>query len=420
MAITIVSMPEEYTPAYNEQYIVASGTNTAQTNFKYVVTLTIDGAALPSQKFPPRPDNSFLYYNPQRIVEAYIKNDYQFDIDKPTMATDSIKKIIVSVTEEYGSPVSGFTGTSGDYYAWNASYQAHDFAAYTYTAGTLMKALTLAPVSPQVAAIPSSDTINYNTKYLMKSWLMPFGTGLANAGYQLEVVCYDAANNLIQDTWIYNSYYIGTIPNRYIVNVNCSPYGLNLIKTNNPGNIISQYDPLLDVVPATTVRYLYKWFNPTPTVNSIQHEVIINDFCSIHDLYILHFLNRLGNYDSFTFNLVSIDETKKETKEYRNNPMYLDTTNDLVYVNSKSDRQNYNTVLTNKLTLNSDWVNDVQYAWLKDMFTSPSIKLEDANGNLFAVTCTMKDYKKRKVVNDKIFNVTIEVEFDYQDIRQRG
>lgn len=413
-------MPEEYTPAYNEQYIVASGTNTAQPNFKYVVTLTIDGAALPSQKFPPRPDNSFLYYNPQRIVEAYVKNDYMFDIAEPTPAVDSIKKIIVSVTEEYGSPVSGFSGTSGDYYAWNGAYSAHDFAAYTYTAGSLMKALTMATVSPQVASTPSSDTINYNTKYLMKAWLMPFGTGIAAAGYQLNVVCYDAANTLIQDTWIYNDQYAGTIPNRYIVNVNCSPYGLNLIKTNNPGNILSQYDPLLDVVPATTVKYLYKWFNSTPTVNSIQHEVIINDFCSIHDLYVLHFLNRLGNYDSFTFNLVSIDETKKETKEYRNNPMYLNTSNNLVYSKSKSDRQNYNTVLTNKVTLNSDWVTDVQYEWLKDLFTSPSIKLEDASGNLYAVTCTMKDYKQKKVVNDKIFNVTVEVEYDYQDVRQRG
>lgn len=420
MAITLVSMPEEYTPAYNEQYIVASGTNTAQTNFKYVVTLTIDGTALPSQKFPPRPDNSLLYYNPQRIVESYVKNDYQFDIDEFVAATDSIKKVIVSIDEEYGSPVSGFTGTSGDYNVWNASYQAHDFSSFVYTSGSLMKELTLAPVSPSTPSIPSSDTINFDTKYLMKSWLAAFGMSAGGApAYQLNVVCY-AGNNLIQDSIIQNAYYGTTLPERYYVTANCTPYGLNLIETNNPSNILSKSDAGLSIVPNTTTRYLYKWFTIAPNVNSIQHEVIINDFCSIHDLYIVHFLNRLGNYDTYTFNLVSILDTKKETKEYRNNPMYLDTTNDLVYSNSKSDRQNYSTILTNKITLNSDWVNDTVYAWLKDLFTSPSIKLEDGNGNLYAVTCEVKDYRQKKVVNDKLFNVTIELEYDYQDVRQRG
>lgn len=412
-------MPEEYTPAYNEQCIVCSGTNTAQTNFKYVVTLTINGSALPSQKFPPRPDNSLLYYNPQRIVESYVLNDYMFDVDKPTAAIDSIKKVIVSVDEEYGSPISGFTGTSGDYYVWNGAYNAHDFSNYTYTSGTIMKELTLAPTSP-TTSVTSSDTINYNTKFLMKAWLMPFGLSLANAGYQLNVVCYDNNNNLIQDTWIYNSNWVGSIPEKYIINLNCSPYGLNLVKANNPGNIISQYDPLLDVVPANTVRYLYKWFNATPTVSSIQHEVIIDDLCSNFDLYVVHFLNKLGNYDTYSFNLVSIDESKKEYKEYRNNPMYLDSANHLVYSNSKSDRQNYNTIITNKITLNSDWVNDTVYAWLKDLFMSPSIKLEDTSGDLYAVTCAVKDWKSKKVVNDRLFNVTIELEYDYQDIRQRG
>jgi hypothetical protein len=413
-------MPEEYTPAYNEQYIVCSGTNTAQTGFKYVVTLTIDGTALPSQKFPPRPDNSLLYYNPQRIVEAYVLNDYQFDIDEFTPATDSIKTIIVSIDEEYGSPVSGFTGTSGDYTAWNGAYNAHDFASYTYSAGSLMKELTLAPVSPSTPSIPSSDTINFDTKYLMKSWLGGFGIFAGGApGYKLNVVCY-AGNNLIQDSLIENAFYTTTLPERYYVNANCSPYGLNLIETNHPANIISKLDPVDNVVPASTTRYLYKWFTNASNVNSIQHEVIINDLCSNFDLYIVHFLNRLGNYDTYSFNLVSMDESKKEAKEYRNNPMYLDTTNDLVYSNSKSDRQNYNTIITNKITLNSDWVNDTVYAWLKDLFMSPSIKLEDANGNLYAVTCVVKDWKSKKVVNDRLFNVTIELEYDYQDIRQRG
>lgn len=418
MAITIVSTPYEHTPGYNEQWHVASGTNVAQTNFKYVVRTIIDGETT-TQKFSPRPDNNLLYFNPQRIVESYLRNDYQFDIDEPTPATNSIKKVIVAINEEYGSPVSGFTGSSGDYYVWNAAYNAHDFSAFTFTTPTgtdPAKELSLAPAN---GAYENSETIHFDQKYLMKTWHRGFGAAIIRVLY---VYCYDSAGNLIQSAEIYNSYYDTSISDTYfLTTVNMSPYGLNLIETNHPALIGIKYDALLSVVPPATARYLYEWKTASGgTVSSNQGEVFIDDFCSNYDRYVVHFLNRLGNYDSFTFNLVSVDESKKEVKEYRNSPYYLNTSNKLVYVNSKGDRQNYSTVITNKITLNSDWVSDTTYAWLKDLFMSPSIKLEDASGNLYAVTCTMKDYKKRKVVNDKIFNVTVELEFDYQDIRQRG
>lgn len=419
MAITIVSTPYEHTPGYNEQWHVASGTNVAQTNFKYVVRTIIDGETT-TQKFSPRPDNNLLYFNPQRIVESYLRNDYQFDIDEPTPATNSIKKVIIAIDEEYGSPVSGFTGSSGDYYVWNAAYNAHDFSAYVFTQGTKVKELSLTPAN---GIYTNSDTIHFDQKYLLKSWHAQFAaaTFAGSPIYYLRLYCYDSAGSLIQSCLIYNTYYIiGITTEDWITTVNLSPYGLNLIETNNPGNISSKFDPLLDIVPNTTARMLYQWEDAANAVFSNVGEILIDDFCSNYDRYVVHFLNRLGNYDSFTFNLVSVDESKKEVKEYRNSPYYLNTSNKLVYVNSKGDRQNYSTVITNKITLNSDWVNDATYAWLKDLFMSPSIKLEDASGNLYAVTCTMKDYKKRKVVNDKIFNVTVELEFDYQDIRQRG
>ena len=419
MAITFIKVPDEHTPAYNNQYFVASGTNVAQTNFKYVVTVWVDGEST-ELKYPPDPDDTFLYFNPQRIVESYVKTDYLFDIDEPTCATDSIKQVIVAVDEEYGSPVSGFTGTSGDYFVWNAAYNAHDFSAYTFTTSANIKQLTLAPNTGVSGVSTSADKIHFDTKYLMKSWHLAFGN-LGTDGYQLEVIAYDSSLNILNDTYIYNSFYVTPYPENEIATVNCSPYGLNLIKTNNAPLILSQTDPTADPVPVGTYFYILKWYNGAtpPLGNSIVHEVVIDSFCSRYTRYVVHFLNRLGNYDSFTFNLVSVDEANKETKEYRNNPMVL-TGSSYNYSNSKSDRQNYNTVITNKVTLNSDWVTDAQYQWLKDLFMSPSIKLESSTGALYAVTCKVKNYKESKRVNDKIFNVTIELEYDYQDIRQRG
>lgn len=422
MAITLVSVPEEHTPAYNEQWIVASGTNSGQTNFKYVCETYINDVLVSTEKYPPRPDNSLLYFNPQRIVEAYVETDYNFDIDQIEKSTSAVKKVTVAVNEEYGSPVSGFTGTSGDYYVWNASYTAHDFTSYTYTSTSDIKALTLAPASVTYST-SGHDIIHADTKYLLKSFYVPFGNAVIGGlmAYQLRVLAYASNGNLIQDSYIYNIYNSSaSIPQRYLITVNCSPYGLNLIKTNNPAQILSQTNPALNVIPATTAYYIYTWYNSTPNINSLDYSVELDDFCSNYDRYVVHFLNSFGNMDSFTFNLVSDKTSTIEKKDYRNTPYYLNTANKLVYRNSEGDRKNYNTIITNKIKLNSDWVSDTVYEWLKDLFTSPLIKLEDANGNLYSVKCTDKDYKERKRVVDKIFNVTIELEFDYQDIRQRG
>lgn len=421
MAITILSTPETHTPAYNNQFFVASGTNTAQTNFKYVCTVYVDGEST-ELKFPPNPDNSYLYFNPQRIVESYVNSDYLFDIQKITAATSAVKYVIVAIDEEYGSPVSGFTGTSGGYYVWNAAYQAHDFSLYTYSSGNYMKSLSLAPTTSETTFGVVFDKINFNQKYLLKSWYMPFGNSVTggNMGYQIEIVAYDDQNNIIQDSYIYNSYFSTTIPNRYIPTINMSPYGLNLIKTSNPAHILSQSDPTGDVIPNNTTKYFYRFLNGTPNYNSDLGEVLINDWCSKYDRYVVHFLNRLGNFDSYTFNLLSTDTAKKEVKEYRKNPFYLDTTNSYVYSNSKSERQNYSTIVTNSVKLNSDWVSDDVYAWLKDLFMSPKVYIEDSGGNLYSATVKDKDWTKRKSVNDKVFNITIELEYDYQDIRQRG
>lgn len=424
MAITIISTPEEHTPAYNEQYFVASGTNTGQTNFKYVCGVYVDGTLVATEKFPPRPDNSLLYFDPQRIVEAYVKNDYQFDIDSIDKATDGVKKVIVAIDEEYGSPISGFTGTSGDYYVWNASYKAHDFTSYTYTSGPYIKELTNEPtVNSTGLSTIAFHKLNFNQKYFLQRWYIPFGNSVVGGSmaYQMTVNAYGSNMSLIQTSEIYNTHYASAdIPERYLITANCSPYGLNLIKTNNPSHIITQTDPTDDVIPAATYYYDITYYNSSATINSETIGFLIDNFCSNYTRYVVHWLNELGGWESFTFNLLSQESSKIERKEYRNTPFYLNSNNKYVYSNSKGDRTNYNTVMTNKIRLNSNWVSDLQYSWLRGLVTSPDIKLEDSSGNLYAVKCTDNDYSKKLRVNEKIFNMVIELEFDYQDIRQRG
>ena len=427
MSVTILSIADTHTPAYNNQNLVASSTNSSQTNFKYVVTVEVnDGFSVQNieLKILPRPDNSKLYFNPQRVVEANIAsvftpvetaNNYFF---YPSLSEPSqFKKVTIGIDEEYGTPVSGFGGASGSYYVWNGAYDSLDFADFTYSTTTKAKDLTLSP--------SNIDTINYNQRYLFKSWNRGFST--RDLRY-LFLTSVDSAGNTIQDVVIENLDYDVTPNYRFnYVGLNCSPYSFNRFYG---APIIYQLDPVADLVPAATASYTFYFSDqnpPLPGISSNLNTVIIDDYCSMYKKYVMHFLNEFGNYDSYTFNLLSRNNTEKETSEFKRIPYELNASNEYRYEKYTNDTVIYNTVLTNKWTLNTDWINDAQSEWLRDLFASPDIKLEildDPNvagdqSALISVKCSIKNFETKKQVNDKCFNITIEIENALQDVRQR-
>lgn len=407
MAVTILSQPGTHTPAYNNQFFVCSSGNTNQTNFRYVATVTL-GTDTIIEKINKRPDNGDLYFDPSSIVKSYVDNTFSRSSLNFAPQDDSIIYVTVGIGEEYGSPVSGFAATSGTYYAWNAAYNTHDFQSYTYAATSIAKDLTLAP--------SYTDTINFNQKYLLKTWHRGFST--RNIRY-LTIDSYDSSGVSVQSAVIENAYYnVGPYKNNMIT-LNCSPYGFN----GFDGTIVSKTFAGDDVIPATTSYYILSFSSALPpgvgNISSNTYTVNIDTMCYKYDRYVLHFLNRLGNYDCFTFNLLSRNTSDKKTQEYKKSPFERVGT-DYLYYNDTGDTLNYNTTITNKMVLNSDWISDAEATWLKDLFMSPDVKLEDASGNLYAVKVTDTSYESKLKVNDKVFNLTVNIEYTYQDIRQRG
>lgn len=412
MSVTIVSFAQTHTPAYNNQYLVASSTNAAQTNFKYVVTVEINGGTTVDNttlEIPPRPDNGFLYYNPQRIARSSIKTDFhkdETDFFVPSLTESSeLKKVTVGIDEKYGNPVSGFGGVSSSYFIWNASYKNISFADYVYSTTTSAKDLTLVP--------SLTDTISYDQRYLFKTWHRGFGTRELE---YLYIESFDSSGNSIQVVTLRNLLYVvgAATYNRNFLSLNVSPYGIN----NFTGTITAKFDALLDNIPSNTARYTMYFLDSAPAISSNTYTVEIDTLCSKFSRYVLHFLNTYGNWDSFTFNKLSRYNTEKDSDMFKKIPYSLNSLNKYTYDKSVNDTVVYNTVLTNKMTLNSDFINETQASWLWDLLTSPDIKLENSSGDIISVKCTTKNYETKKKVNDKLFNITIEVENSLQDTRQ--
>jgi hypothetical protein len=413
MAVTILTTPAAHTPAYNNQNIVASSTNSSQTNFKYVVTIQINDGTYDnnlSLKVPARPDNAKLYFNPQKFAEAYIKSDLNTtstDFFVPNAAIPSaFKKVTIGIDEEYGSPVSGFGGASASYYIWNGAYDSLDFASYTYAVGTVAEDLTTSP--------SLTDRATTTQNILLKTWHRGFSS--RDLRY-LYIESFDSAGNSVQVVTFQNPYYtVSTFYSRNYVSLNISPEAINAFT----GTITAKTNALLPNIPTTTSYYTMYFLDSTPLISSNTYTVYIDDFCSKYDLYTLHFLNYKGNYDSMNFNMKSISITEKETDSYKKIPYSLNNSNYYRYEKYTNDTVIYNTVLKNKMTLNSNWITDAQSEWLRDLIMSPDIKMETPTGDLIAVRCTVKSYETKKSVNDKMVMITIDVENSLQDVRQRA
>jgi hypothetical protein len=105
--------------------------------------------------------------------------------------------------------------------------------------------------------------------------------------------------------------------------------------------------------------------------------------CKRYDTYRLHWLNKFGSFDSFTFSLVSTESATVQSFSYERDPGQWDGTS-YVYDVNVGQMIHFAKTKTQQLTLNSDWINqDVQQWLIQSLFDSPIVYLEVDNGSGF-------------------------------------
>jgi hypothetical protein len=128
--------------------------------------------------------------------------------------------------------------------------------------------------------------------------------------------------------------------------------------------------------------------------------------------YNLHFLNRLGGYDTMAFRLVNKRRSEFNRSSYRRNPYKLvggQMKNIDAYNKYNETTYNFAIEHTDYYMLTSDWVNDMDYAWLAQLVASPIVYME-VQGAFFPVTIRNNNYQYKYTISDGLFNFDLEVE----------
>ena len=123
--------------------------------------------------------------------------------------------------------------------------------------------------------------------------------------------------------------------------------------------------------------------------------------CSRYDNVRLAWRNRLGAWDYMNFrgkSTESVDIKRSDSASVSG------TWNSATFTYDNTDRgkKTLYTEATRKLTINSDWLNDDEGAWLEELFTSTNVHILGDSNIVYPVVITDKAYTKKTSVNNKV------------------
>ena len=391
MAITFYTQPQAFTPGSNPVVWTFSSNQTVQQNFSYIVEVYIN-SILHSTHQVFQQSGIYAKFNASEIMRGILSSPLITDGTLITLYDSAIDLVYIKVYEQYGATPAIFaSATSASKYVFNAALRHQDFVNWNY-------------LDYNVSTSNPDDGSNYLTswprtyKYLCGLTEKIFLGFISNdSGLSVDIRLYNSANALI---------------------------------ASSLGNIITfQRLTILDVSPqiiidntaltsgnfSTCVYYTVR-SNGTGGFGypgrSEVFKIYIDTECQRYPSRRLHWLNKFGVWDSFTFDLVSTDSTKVEGNRYeKEKGIWSDE--DYIYPLYQGEGTTFSKRAEDTLTLNSDWIKEDVQQWLvRELYESPKVYLE-SDGSFEPVNVTNASYKLKISRRDGLIQELVEIQRTY-------
>jgi hypothetical protein len=138
----------------------------------------------------------------------------------------------------------------------------------------------------------------------------------------------------------------------------------------------------------------------------------IDNSCTQFNNYRLHWLNSMGGFDAFNFNMVSTERIEIDTKEFKK-------VQQLGYAKTDRLKTKYFTKFMESVTLNSDLLSDAEYAALEELVLSPVVMLETSPSTYIPVNVVANNYTKKKYEQGRtIPNMELTIQYSFDNYRQ--
>ena len=392
MAITFHTQPQVFTPGSNPVVWTFSSDETAQVNFSYIVEVYVNSILHSTHQVFPQ-NGIYAKFNASEIARGLLSSPLLLDGTLVTLYETAFDIIEITVYEQYGTPPAIEASEASDpKYVFNAALRHPDFVNWDYwdynistnnVMGSGMKYLTSWP-----------RTYKYLCGLNEKVFL---GFISNDSGLQVDIRLYNAANSLI----------VSSLGN----SITFQP--LNVIDAS-PQNIINNTaitSGNFSTCAYYTVRTNASGGGAYPGRSEV-FKIYIDTECQRYPSKRLHWLNKFGVWDSFTFDLVSTDSTKVDGNRYEKEKGVWNN-EDYVYPLYQGEATTFSKRAEDTLTLNSDWIKEDVQQWLvRELYESPKVYLE-SDGSFEPVNVTNASYKLKISRRDGLIQELVEIQRTY-------
>jgi hypothetical protein len=371
MAVSILVNPQLYSPVYNSIVFTVDSTNKTQCNFRYLCDVYVNGVLIAPLKAYPVGSNGYADFKINRAIQDYLSFNLNNNLYGFSDNDQSICKYVCKFGEEYDSSVDCDAGTTvysdltttGSFYAWNGAMQYKEFHDFDYddyvVDDSSAKFLTNAP-SQLMIGLGQQFAINFLNTI----------TSTVKKGV---VKTYDSTGTIINTYTIDNGYY--TVGASDIYNRMVS-WGVGPDNLNN-STLSSGSQP---VITSNVNYYTVYLADNSNNVISETKRFNIDTRYTKYGVNRFWWLNRLGGFDAYSYDLLSSRGVSINRTEYHKLMGSFDsaTSPDTWHYNiGDRGRTNISIDAQVKFSYNSNWLTEDEAVWMEELFTSPEVYLID-------------------------------------------
>ena len=396
MALTLHQEPQELTPAYNDQIFTALSDQIAVSDFKYVVTVIVNGdtANTYTEDILPRPDG-WLVFNAKQWVKNYIEHYFEYDninlVYPIEIATNKTVSVEVNISEYYTATIQSTDTTT--YEAFDACLTDNDFRNYDFADYLFAGTTGLYFLSKDINTITPDPRITLNQPlflHFINNYTDPINSiaiTLRRGGSTIDLVSIASLPAPV-NTYDILQLYVGTQ-----IFSGATPQVGDVVRVD-----------FLNSVATSLLRWSYT----------------IQDICTKYTDYVIYYLDRDGNILSFHFEMKSKKNHTKKVNSVALNKDVLNTTTG-AYGSTTYDREEHiiSTATESTIELNTNWLTQLQIEQLKDLFDSPIVYIWDYN-TLRSCKVTNPNFEEYQINNEPLNVLNITVDLGITETRQRG
>jgi len=425
MAVQNIASPEAYQLAYNDNvYVFGTSQPTATKRFRVIAfdsslnelaTLLVYPVATPGATTTPNRG----YVDMSRIIQSAISSDIAIAPASHNAfyanTNSHIEYSVVIKEEDQDSQGVYQTLPNWLFYerksAWNGVQDLADWIDFTpsdYLMTTGVGTTKFLSDGPTTREIKSEQSAYL---YLIASE--------DNAPARFQLITYDGYNgtgSVINNTTVSNPH-ATDLTNSFKFRYLRMPIGTYDIPRID-SSLFSSGSPstILNGAKSYTIR-----LQDNIGVGQVISETItfnIDQECSKFDGVRLHWLGRLGGFESFNFNFKSIEKTDIKRKDFRKQH-HTWTGSAWEYDKMSRGRTQYDTQTTKKVKVNTGYLTDSESVWMESLFSSPTI-YEERSNELIAVNIDGRSITKQTSLNNKLCQYSFDLEYSLLNYRQRG